>query len=166
VTHPDGLDDNAAACNAFWLDLTDAGGRIYLAGHDHFFDAARIDDGDGNPGDDAYQFIVGTGGAPLYTDGAYDGNNGPFTPIREYHEADYGYLMVDIDGMDVFMTWMHRTAAGSYEPAESLNYSVPDAGAGTLVLLALGCTTLAIAGRWRSMKRASPPGHLHGRSQS
>ena len=153
VTHLDCLDNNPATRDAFWLDLVAADGRTYFAGHDHFFDEARIDDGDGNPANDAYQVIVGTGGAPLYVDGAYDGNNGPFTPVRIDHEAAYGYLMVDVDGPNVSMTWMQRVAAGSYEAAQSLSYSVPDAGAGTLVLLAIGCAALAMAARRNSKSR-------------
>jgi hypothetical protein len=35
---------------------------VYLSGHDHFRELARIDDGDGNQDNDLYQYIDGTGG--------------------------------------------------------------------------------------------------------
>ena len=58
VEHTDCLDNDPVTRDAFWLDLTAAGGRVYFAGHVHFFDAARIDDGNGNPNDDGRQIIV------------------------------------------------------------------------------------------------------------
>jgi hypothetical protein len=156
VEHTDCLDNDPVTRDAFWSDLTSAGGRVYFAGHDHFFDAARIDDGNGNPDDDGHQIIVGTGGAPLYADGAYNGDNGPYIPLREYHEADYGYVMVDIDGSDVSMTWMHRTETGTYQAADTFNYSVPDPGTGTMVLLSIGCLTLAVT-RWGVARKTCMP---------
>ena len=46
----------------FWESLTDAGAKIYFCGHDHCYDHAILDDGDGNPLNDIHQVIVGTGG--------------------------------------------------------------------------------------------------------
>ena len=63
--HTDCLDDYVANRDAFWASLGDAGGRTYFAGHDHFYDHARVNDGDGDPDNDLHQYIVGTAGAPL-----------------------------------------------------------------------------------------------------
>jgi hypothetical protein len=42
--------------------LQHAEAKVYLSGHDHFRELARIDDGDGNQDNDLYQYIDGTGG--------------------------------------------------------------------------------------------------------
>ena len=66
----DCLDNDPVTRDAFWFDLTAAGGRVYFAGHVHFFDVARIDDGNRYP-DRWPPNYRGPGGAPLYADGAY-----------------------------------------------------------------------------------------------
>ena len=115
--HTDCLGSEPSARNTFWSSLTAAGAKVYLCGHDHFFNVARIDDGDGNPTNDLYQFIVGTGGSTnwppqLYN---YDGTNAPYTPINLWNITEtYGYLLVEISGpgtndLGVTMTWKQRT---------------------------------------------------------
>ncbi len=124
VRHNDCLDDYPSERNAFWNSMAAEGGRIYFAGHDHFYNHARIDDGDGDLSNDLHQYVVGTAGAPLRTwDGLYNGNNGSWTPILQYHEAEYGYLLVEITDLEVTTTWKHRTAPGVYEV---VNYSCGD----------------------------------------
>jgi hypothetical protein len=114
VLHQDNLDDHESARDAFWRVLAQRGVRVYFAGHDHFFDHARIDDGDGNPDNDVHQLILGAGGAPLYADGKYDGSNGAYTPRRVAHDQQYGYALVEIDGDRATITWKHRTAPGVF----------------------------------------------------
>lgn len=114
VNHSDTLDDHPADRDAFWTSLGNAGAQAYFCGHDHFYDHARLDDGDGNPGNDVHQFIVGTAGAPITSDGSYNGSNGKWTPVRQFHEGAYGYMVVEVDGLDVTYTWKHRMAAGEY----------------------------------------------------
>ena len=41
------LDEYPQKRDAFWQSLKNAGARTYLCSHDHFYDHARIDDGDG-----------------------------------------------------------------------------------------------------------------------
>lgn len=116
--------------DAFWQSLARAGARVYFAGHDHFYDHARIDDGDGNPNNDLHQYIIGTAGAPFYTwQPPYEGDNGPMTPIQIAHAESYGYVHVDVDALDVTLTWTARhtndlSVKGTYSPAESWIYSV------------------------------------------
>ncbi len=100
--------------NNFWNSLSAHGGKTYFCGHDHFYDHARLDDGDGDTTNDLHQLIVGTAGAPLAGDGAYDGNNGTWTPLRVHHEANYGYLLVEVSGLEVTMTWKHRVAPNTF----------------------------------------------------
>ncbi len=115
VSHLDTLDDYPAERDIFWRSLAYANATAYFCGHDHFYDHSRLDDGDGNPSNDIHQYIVGTGGAPLYGDGLYDGINSAWTPQRIRHESQYGYVVVEINDMAVTITWKHRVAPGVYE---------------------------------------------------
>jgi PKD repeat protein len=115
--HTDCLGSEPSARNTFWSSLTSAGAKVYLCGHDHFFNVARIDNGDGNPTNDLYQFIVGTGGSTNWPPQLYNcnGTNAPYTPINLWNITEtYGYLLVEISGpgtndLGVTMTWKQRT---------------------------------------------------------
>ncbi len=114
VFHADCLDDSVSARNTFWNSLKSAGARVYFCGHDHFLDAALVDDGDGNTQNDIYQYLVGTGGGWLMSQYSnYNGDNGPFSPNRVFHEMEYGYSIVEINGdssndCDVTIQWKKR----------------------------------------------------------
>lgn len=133
VRHDDCLDDHPTERNAFWSSLSRAGAQVYFCGHDHFFDASRIDDGDGNPGNDLVQLVVGTGGGSLFSQYASNGDNAPYAPKGLFHEAEFGYLLVEVSGSDsqdlgVKMTWKKRTVspasgAVSYTASYSLSYT-------------------------------------------
>jgi len=125
VNHTDCLDDHPVDRDAFWNSLSNAQSRIYFAGHDHFYDHMRLDDGDGNTNNDLHQMITGTAGAPLANDGDYDGNNGIWSPIRVLHEQQYGYVVVEIDGYNATAMWYHRTGANTYTATSDVfSYSV------------------------------------------
>jgi predicted phosphodiesterase len=94
--------------NLFWESLTDAGAKAYFCGHDHFYDHAIIDDGDGNSFNNVHQVIVGTGGNSFFSDSEYDGDNGRWTPSRLFHEGTNGYVLVEINDTGVQMKWKHR----------------------------------------------------------
>ena len=116
--HTDCLGSVPTSRNNFWASLTAAGARCYLCGHDHFLNIARIDDGDGNPGNDLYQVIVGTGGSTNWPNMAYNynGTNAPYAPINLYSVTKtFGYLLVEISGtgsndLGVTMTWKERVS--------------------------------------------------------
>ena len=115
--HVDCLDNHPAQRNAFWRSLKAAGARLYLCGHDHFYDHARVDDGDGNADNDVHQYIVGTGGAPFYTWAPpYDGNNGDFEVTQVYHAQTYGYVLVEVEDLKVTTTWMERQTSNLSQP--------------------------------------------------
>ena len=138
--HTDGLDDYPAERNAFWSSLAGAGARVYLCGHDHFFNVARLDNGDGNAGNDLYQFIVGTGGSTNCPPAAYNynGTNAPYSPVNVANLTEtYGYLLVEISGtgtndLGVTLAFKQRTcdtntAITSYVAATNvLAYTAPD----------------------------------------
>jgi 3',5'-cyclic AMP phosphodiesterase CpdA len=130
MVHPDCLDDHPAQRDEFWRSLKRAGARTYFCGHDHFFNQARVDDGDGNPDNDVHQFVVATAGAPSYAWAPpYDGDNGDFIVTQVYHAERYGYILVEVDDLDVTMTWMERHSQdmlepGVYRPAYVWSYRV------------------------------------------
>ena len=115
--HTDCLGSVPAARNTFWSSLTSSGAKVYLCGHDHFFNVARINDGDGNSTNDLYQFIVGTGGSTNWAEQKYNynGTNAPYTPVNLWNITNtWGYLLVEISGpgtndLGVTMTWKQRT---------------------------------------------------------
>ncbi len=127
--HPDCLDAHPAQRDVFWNSLRRAGVRAYFCGHDHYYDRAVVDDGDGDPGNDIHQLIAATAGAPFYTwSPPYDGNNGDFTPEQVCHVERYGYILVDVDGLDATLTWMERrdndmSAPGIYEVGDVWHYT-------------------------------------------
>ncbi len=128
ANHTDCLDDYPAERDAFWMSLKNAGARVYFCGHDHFYDHMRVDDGDGNVDNDVHQLIVGGGGAPLYTTYAYDGVNSFWTPTGVFHENQYGYTLVEVDGLTITLTAYHRTGANAYTPSGDVwTYSVAGA---------------------------------------
>ena len=131
--HSDCLGSFPADRNTFWSSLASSGARVTFAGHDHFFDALRVDDGDGNADDDLLQLIVGSGGGTLFTNSAYNGDNSPYTPVALHHDVSFGYLLVEVSGdrendLDVTMTWKRRhvdpgTSAVTYVTAKVLRTS-------------------------------------------
>ena len=126
--HSDCLDYFPAQRNAFWAGIKNASGRTYFCGHDHFYDHARVDDGDDNPNNDIHQYVIGTTGAPLYTwSPPYDSND--YTIEQWYHAEKFGYVLVEIDDFDVNLTWIERHSndlniPGIYEPNEVWSYTV------------------------------------------
>ncbi|OHB66247.1 MAG: hypothetical protein A2Y77_04740 [Planctomycetes bacterium RBG_13_62_9] len=127
----DCLDAHPYRRDAFWNSLKTAGARTYFCCHDHYYDHARVDDGDGDPDNDIHQLIAATAGAPLY-DWAppYDGNNGDFTVEQVYHAAQWGYLLVTVDDLTVTITWMERQDDSPLSPVLYLakhvwRYDVP-----------------------------------------
>jgi hypothetical protein len=137
VLHPDCLDDHPAQRDAFWRSLKAAGARTYFCGHDHFYNHARVDDGDGDPNNDVHQLVAATAGAPRYPwTPPYPGDNGSFNVSLVYHAEHYGYIVVEVNDLDVTLTWMERQGddlhqPGVYEAKETWGYRVP---AGPVVL--------------------------------
>lgn len=138
--HTDCLDDYPDARDDFWQGLTGAGAKVYLCGHDHLLNVARIDDGDGDPSDDLHQWVVGTGGSTNWAGRAYNynGSNGAYTPVNVHSVTNtYGYLLVEVGGpgaadRGVTMTWKKRTfdaATGAYlyvATPQTRAYTAPD----------------------------------------
>ena len=125
------LDSHPAERDAFLVSIAGAGGRTYMCGHDHFYDHARLDDGDGDPANDLHQLTVSTAGATPYGYiGPYRVKDSSFLPQQIYHAVMYGYLLVEIDNLDVTITWMQRDSdrlidwQGTYDPNDVWSYTV------------------------------------------
>jgi len=128
--HADCLDNWPAKRDLLWASIKNAGGRVFLCGHDHFYDHARVDDGDDDPNNDIHQYIVATAGARPYSWSLpYSGNNSHYTVEQWHHAEHYGYVLIEIDGLGAKLTWIERdtddlNAAGSYRPREVWSYTV------------------------------------------
>jgi Calcineurin-like phosphoesterase len=115
--HEDCLDAYPDRRDAFWMSLERAGGRMYFCGHDHYYDHAVVEDGDGDPNNNIHQIIAGTGGGAFYTWAPpYDGDNGAFTVRQRYHAKQHGYMLVDVEDLDVTVTWMERWDGAPFGP--------------------------------------------------
>ncbi len=118
LVHPDCLDDYPVERDRFWRSLQTAGVRMYFCGHDHLFNHAQVDDGDYDPNNDVHQVVVATAGAPGYTWCLpYVGDNSYFDLSPLYHAERYGYLLVEIDDLEVTTTWMERQSLDPADPA-------------------------------------------------
>ncbi len=141
------MGEHPAERNAFWASLVSANARTYFTGHDHWYEHTRMDDGDADPSNDIHQYIVGTGGAPL-RDNSHDwaGPNSPYTPVLtapDYHyAAAYGYVVGEVDDLDVTLTWMQRTGVGVYTATEQWSYTAAPEPATLSVLAFAGVALL------------------------
>jgi hypothetical protein len=151
-----GMEQYPVQRNAFWNSLKNAGARAFFNAHDHFYSHLELRDNpdDGNPDNDVHQFTLGTAGAPFYEFGL-DGDMGTWTPVDVHHEAQYGYLLVSVEGDTVTTTWRHRVVDeqdGVSYPAgpDVFQYTVPEPGA--LALLTVGAAGLLVRA-WRSRRK-------------
>lgn len=120
LQHSDCLDDYPRERNAFWRSLKEAGCRIYAAAHDHYFNHGRVDDGDGDPGNDVHQLIAGTAGAPLRRwPGSYNTWKSGMTVEKQQHRRALGYVLVEVlSDSEYRVTWHERNAqTGQYAAA-------------------------------------------------
>jgi len=127
-----GLDFYPDKRDAFWSAIAESTGRTYFSGHDHFYNHARVDNGDGDPNNDVHQFIVGTAGPPYSWDpnkDGYPGDHGSYT-VEYISHATYrhGYLLVEVNNLDVTLTWVQRhttdtSVEGVYEPNDTWTYT-------------------------------------------
>jgi hypothetical protein len=119
--HPDCLDDYPDERDELIRSLSAAGGRVYFAGHDHFYARALVER-DGEPS--FYQVIVGTAGAPPYTfDHAYGGDNGDASVEDVFSDTPYGYVLGEVDGPNATFTWKKMISPTEFEAVETWGYT-------------------------------------------
>lgn len=121
VNHADCMDDYPSNRDVFWQSLIDNNCKIYFSGHDHMYDRLRAGG--------IYQMIVGMGGAPLHTGTyPYNGSNSNWNPVKQYHEAQFGYSLITIDDLTVTIEFWRRqsSAVGAvYSPTDIWSYTIP-----------------------------------------
>ncbi|MHC4759029.1 MAG: metallophosphoesterase family protein, partial [Planctomycetota bacterium] len=126
LKHDDCLDDYPNQRDSFWASLVESGARTYFCGHDHCYDHARIDDGDGNSNNDIHQIITVSGGE-LFYDGIYDGNNTKWRPLQidheDIHQGRQGYMLVEVEGPNATLYWKYRSAPNSFEVGDIFSYT-------------------------------------------
>ncbi len=109
--------------DTFWNSLGAAGCVAYFCGHDHFYNHSRVMDAGGRW---VHQYVVGTAGAPLYN------WSPPYADPRVEgvsHYKNYGYLVVDINGLDATLTFKERTAPGVFTATtDTFTYTAPARG--------------------------------------
>jgi len=125
----DSLGDHPPERELFWTSLEKAGARTYFCGHEHFYNHARADS-DGDPNNDLHQYVIGSAGAPEHNwNGTWPYNNGGRTLTKIYHTTRFGYVIVEINDLDVTLTWMERDTndlkiPGTYSAKDVWSYAV------------------------------------------
>lgn len=100
-------------------------GRVYFCGHDHFYDHIRLDDGDNDPNNDLHQFIVNSD-SKMNTDWRYYGDMTNRIPVRISHQSAAGYLLAEIQDLDVTLTWKYRSGGYPYQAGDVFRYTVAE----------------------------------------
>jgi len=123
--HTDTLDAHPDARDALWECLIRAGARVYLCGHDHFYDHLFVTRAQGDPGVAMHQFTAGTAGAPFYPAGRYAGKNTywKLTPVRHIDNT-YGYILITLHGRRATVEFKGRVAPDTYKVLDRFSYCV------------------------------------------
>ena len=121
VNHQDCLALCPTPRDEFVKSLVEAHARVYFTGHDHFYDDAEVPAFLGVP---FRQMVAGSAGAPLYD------WSGTYTDPRVTgiaHVKSFGYMVVDIDGLNVQMVFKQRNPnpPNDYVAADSFSYVGP-----------------------------------------
>jgi hypothetical protein len=110
--HKDGLSSYPDVRNLFIFNIIAHRGKAYFAGHDHWYDHAKVKVTQGSSID---QFIVGTAGAPLRKwEGKYADSF--VSPVA--HFDDFGYMVVTVTSNAVICDMKKRTGPGKFESAD------------------------------------------------
>ncbi|MBN2138647.1 MAG: metallophosphoesterase [Sedimentisphaerales bacterium] len=133
IYHADAIALFAEERNIFINDILAENGRVYFCGHDHFYDHIRLDNGDGETNNDLHQFLLNSD-SKTYEDWQYYGDMGIWEPVRIDHQKCAGYMLVEINDLDVTLTWKYRTSMspledGLYEASDIFEYTAIDTNA-------------------------------------
>jgi hypothetical protein len=110
--------------------LADAGARVFICGHDHFYDHMKVRRDTAPLRAEIHQFTVGTAGAPFYSHMKYP-DNLPYPKDEDWKleqvgcsDLDYGYILITIDGNTAIIEFKGREADGQYETRDTFSYTV------------------------------------------
>ncbi len=108
----------------FLKSITEADGRIYFCGHDHFYNRARLAPRNGIG---IMQVVAGAGGAPSSSwDGVYgkDYNEQQMASSLYYSACTNGYVLVTVSNLNVLMEWKGSTNLTTWQTYDSYSYQV------------------------------------------
>lgn len=110
--------------DAMWESLIRAGARVYICGHDHFYDHMVVKRDGSETGPEMHQLTAGSAGAPFAKGTGYQPDPGwKLTPARHIDYA-YGYVLVTIEGNRATVSFKGRISPGRYEVMDSFSYTV------------------------------------------
>jgi|GEM_PF-758543 len=125
VDEPECLAVENAARDLFLKSITEAGCRMYLTAHDHFYDRALLMPRNGI---NIMQVVSGAAGAPFETnwDGIYGEDFGEQAMASNcyYNVGTYGYVLVTVSNFNVTMEWKGSTNLTSWQTYDSYSYQV------------------------------------------
>jgi len=123
--HTDVLDIDPIKRDTFWTSLVNAGARAFFAGHDHLYDHMLVTKAGTPKGKEIHQMVAGTAGAPYYDPGPYTGVNSDWTLTRvKSIGKTYGYLLVEVDGSKITISFKGRKSPGVYEVMDQVVFTV------------------------------------------
>jgi predicted phosphodiesterase len=120
--HVDGLQAEPAARDTLMKSLVGAGAKVIFFGHDHLYDDCIATLPDGTT---IRQVVCGTAGAPFARTKPLTTTDHDWKINRVTHvDHRLGYVLVDVNGNHVKMTYMAETPSGGFENADSFEYSI------------------------------------------
>jgi len=125
VVEPECLALETAARDLFLQSITEAGCRMYLCAHDHFYDRGRLMP---KSGGSIMQVVSGAGGAPFETgwDGIYGQNFGEQAMGSNcfYNTDIYGYVLVTVSNFNVTLEWKGSTNLATWTTYDTYSYQI------------------------------------------
>ena len=114
-----------AARDLFLKSITEAGCRMYLTAHDHFYDRGLLMPKNGI---NIMQVVSGACGAPFETgwDGIYGQNFGEQAMGSNcyYNVGTYGYVLVTVSNFNVKLEWKGSTDLATWTTYDTYSYQV------------------------------------------
>ena len=101
--------------------LNDAGTKVYLCGHDHFYDRMRVRWAKG--GYKMWQIVAGTAGAPFYAKADYPAEKDWRLERQRHFDFVYGYVLITVEGTKATLEFKGRNLCG-YATMDSFDYTV------------------------------------------
>jgi hypothetical protein len=125
VVEPECLALETAARDLFLKSITEAGCRMYLCAHDHFYNRGRLMP---KSGGSIMQVISGAGGAPFETnwDGIYgqDFHEQAMGSNCYYSTLTNGYVLVTVSNFNVKLEWKGSTDLATWTTYDTYSYQV------------------------------------------
>lgn len=119
--HRDNLGVNRRSPNVMWESLIKAGARVYLCGHDHFYDHMKIVRTRADSGPEMHQLTAGTAGAPFYDNDVQE-DYPEWKLSHVAHKKTYGYILITVKRKKATIAFKERLSPGEYRSFDSFSY--------------------------------------------